>query len=103
MSTLEDKAFPQDKLEKKVPTQADPFGDFDHVKPVSLEQAAEELQLAEARVAHLRTAVTLQSRALGELNSKYDAEKKTLAEKTHQLYLSAAHAFIPPKQVGETP
>ena len=85
-----------------MPTHEDPFGDFDHVRPVPLEQAAHELQIAEARVSHLKTAITLQSRALGELNTKYDAEKTALAEKTHQLYLSATHAFIPPKQVGES-
>ena len=79
-----------------MPTQYDPFGDFDHVKPVPLEQAAKELQIAEAKVSHLKTAFTLQNKVLGELRVKQEEAKKELTEKTHQLYLSATHAFIPP-------
>ena len=80
-----------------MPTREDPFGEYDHLVPVPLEQAAWELQIAEARVNHMRTAVQLQQRVLNDLRGKLKEHEKEYAEKHHLLYLSASNAFIPPR------
>lgn len=79
-----------------MPTRDDPFGDYDHIKPVPLTQAAHELQISSAKVDHLRTAVRLQEKALTGLKAQLSGAEKELGEKRHQVQLSALHAFLPP-------
>lgn len=81
--------------------RCDVFGEYKHLRPVSIEEAAKEYQLAGARVAHLKSAVRIQEKALSELKEKLAGEIKTLEEKSYLLYISAENHFLALVWVGE--
>lgn len=82
-----------------MPTSEDPFGDYDHLVPVPLEQAAKELQQATGRAEHLTSALRFREKAKKEIEEALAKAQREEQEKRHLLYLSAMHAYIPPKVI----
>lgn len=80
-----------------MPTREDPFGDYAHLVPVPLAQAANELQIATAKAEHLTTALRFRDKSKQELQERLAEAQKEEQEKRHLLYISAMHAHIPPK------
>ena len=76
--------------------RCDVFNEYKHLRPIPIEEAAKEYQLAGARVAHLRTAVRIQEKALSELKEKLVGEIKILEEKSYLLHISAENHFPTP-------
>lgn len=76
--------------------RSDVFGEWKHLRPVPIEEAAKEYQLAGARVAHLNSAVRIQEKALNELKKRLAGEIKTLEEKSYLLHISAENHFPAP-------
>jgi exonuclease VII small subunit len=61
-----------------------------------MEQAIKELQIAEAKVDHLRTAVNEAQKHLNQLRNKLHGANSEVGEKQYLVLLSARHSFIPP-------
>lgn len=76
--------------------RADVFGEWKHLRPVPIEEAAKEYQLAGARVSHLRSAIRIQEKALNDLKDRFASEIKTLEEKSYLLHISAENHFPAP-------
>ena len=74
----------------------DVFGEYKHLRPVPIEEAAKEYQLAGARVAHLKTAIQIQEKALNELKERLAGEIRNLKEKSYLLHISAENHFPTP-------
>lgn len=79
-----------------MPTYNDPLGKYDHLKPVPLEQAAKEVQIAQSKYEHLRTAIQLHNKESDRLKSLLSEAEEMRHEKNYLLYLSAIEVFIPP-------
>ena len=79
-----------------MPSYHDPLGQYDHLVPVPMGQAIKELQIAEAKVDHLRTAVNEATKHVNQLRGKLVSADNEVGEKQYLVLLSARHSFIPP-------
>lgn len=74
----------------------DVFSEYKHLRPVPIEQAAKEYQLAGAKVSHLKSAIRIHETNLNELKKRLADENKNLEEKSYLLHISAENHFPAP-------
>lgn len=72
-----------------MPSREDPFGEYDHLKPVPVKQAAEELKEASQALMKVSVDRWETKKKLANLDAKQTEAERVVKEKTWLLQMSA--------------
>lgn len=86
-----------------MPSRDDPFGEFDHLVPVPLAQAAKCLQICRTRVEQQRAVSNQAAKHAAEMAAKLETLIKDLEAAEYQLSISAVQAHLPTEDFVPVP